>query len=166
MKSRGKVQSWDRLVQIRENLRLKSQKMVFTNGCFDILHRGHIHLFRQAKRLGDVLTVAVNDDDSIRRLKGSGRPVFPLRERLEVLSAVEDIDYLASFSQDTPKELIDKIKPDVLVKGGDWQPDQIVGQESVESSGGKVVAIPYLPGRSTTEIIEKIQNIKKARDRK
>jgi D-beta-D-heptose 7-phosphate kinase/D-beta-D-heptose 1-phosphate adenosyltransferase len=162
MKSRGKVQSWDRLAQIRENLRLKSQKIVFTNGCFDILHRGHIHLFRQAKRLGDVLTVAVNDDDSIRRLKGSGRPVFPLRERLEVLSAVEDIDYLASFSQDTPKELIDKIKPDVLVKGGDWQPDQIVGQESVESSGGKVVVIPYLPGRSTTEIIEKIQNIKKS----
>jgi D-beta-D-heptose 7-phosphate kinase/D-beta-D-heptose 1-phosphate adenosyltransferase len=150
----------DRLVQIRDNLRLKSQNIVFTNGCFDILHRGHIHLFRQAKRLGDVLVVGVNDDDSIRRLKGTGRPVFPLQERMEVLSALTDIDYLVSFSQDTPRELIKKIQPDVLVKGGDWKPEEVAGREEVEDEGGEVVIIPYLPGRSTTEIIEKIRQLK------
>jgi len=109
MRGSKKVQSPDRLAQVRINLRLKSQKIVFTNGCFDILHPGHIHLFRQAKRLGDVLVVAVNDDASILRLKGRGRPVFPLAERLEVLCALTDIDYLVSFSQDTPIELIKKI---------------------------------------------------------
>lgn len=160
MTSKNKIQSSDRLVQIRYNLRLKSQNIVFTNGCFDILHRGHIHLFRQAKRLGDVLVVGVNDDDSIRRLKGPGRPVFPLQERLEVLSALMDIDYLVSFSQDTPRELIKKIQPDVLVKGGDWKPDEVAGREEVEDEGGEVVIIPYLPGRSTTEIIEKIRQLK------
>lgn len=160
MTSKNKIQSPDRLVQIRYNLRLKSQNIVFTNGCFDILHRGHIHLFRQAKRLGDVLVVGVNDDDSIRRLKGSGRPIFPLQERMEVLSALTDIDYLVSFSQDTPRELIKKIQPDVLVKGGDWKPDEVAGREEVEDEGGEVVIIPYLPGRSTTEIIEKIRQLK------
>jgi D-beta-D-heptose 7-phosphate kinase/D-beta-D-heptose 1-phosphate adenosyltransferase len=160
MTSKNKIQSLDRLVQIRDNLRLKSQNIVFTNGCFDILHRGHIHLFRQAKRLGDVLVVGVNDDDSIRRLKGTGRPVFPLQERMEVLSALTDIDYLVSFSQDTPRELIKKIQPDVLVKGGDWKPEEVAGREEVEDEGGEVVIIPYLPGRSTTEIIEKIRQLK------
>ncbi len=160
MTSKNKIQSPDRLVQIRCNLRLKSQNIVFTNGCFDILHRGHIHLFCQAKRLGDVLVVGVNDDDSIRRLKGPGRPVFPLQERMEVLSALTDIDYLVSFSQDTPRELIKKIQPDVLVKGGDWKPEEVVGREEVEAEGGKVAVIPYLPGRSTTEIIEKIRQLK------
>lgn len=160
MTSKNKIQSSDRLVQIRCNLRLKSQDIVFTNGCFDILHRGHIHLFRQAKRRGDVLVVGVNDDDSIRRLKGPGRPVFPLQERMEVLSALTDIDYLVSFSQDTPRELIKKIQPDVLVKGGDWKPEEVVGREEVEAEGGEVVIIPYLPGRSTTEIIAKIKQLK------
>ena len=160
MTSKNKIKSSDRLVQIRYNLRLKSQNIVFTNGCFDILHRGHIHLFRQAKRLGDVLVVGVNDDDSIRRLKGPGRPVFPLQERLEVLSALMDIDYLVSFSQDTPRELIKKIQPDVLVKGGDWKPDEVAGREEVEDEGGEGGIIPYLPGRSTTEIIEKIRQLK------
>ncbi len=160
MNGRKKVQSPDRLARIRVNLRLKSQKIVFTNGCFDILHRGHIHLFRQSKRLGDVLVVAVNDDDSIRRIKGHGRPVFPLEERLEVLSALSDIDYLVAFSQDTPRELIKKVQPDVLVKGGDWQPEDVVGKEEVEAEGGRVMIIPYLEGRSTTEIIQKIRELK------
>jgi rfaE bifunctional protein nucleotidyltransferase chain/domain len=154
-----KVQSPDRLSRIRENLRLKSQKIVFTNGCFDILHRGHIHLFRKSKRLGDVLVVGINNDASIRRLKGPGRPVFPLQERLEVLAALSDIDYLVAFSQDTPLELIKQVKPDILVKGGDWQPEAVVGKKEVEDEGGRVVIIPYLPGRSTTEIIQKIREI-------
>ncbi|MFO7865414.1 MAG: D-glycero-beta-D-manno-heptose 1-phosphate adenylyltransferase [Candidatus Aminicenantes bacterium] len=159
MSRQVKVQSLDMLIRVRGNLQLKSRKIVFTNGCFDIIHRGHIHLFRRAKRLGDVLVAAVNDDESVRRLKGSGRPVFPLRERLEVLSALEDIDYLVPFSQDTPRCLIERIQPDILVKGGDWRPEEVVGKDEVEAAGGKVVIIPYLPGRSTTEIIQKIREI-------
>ena len=117
-------------------------------------------MFRQAKNLGDVLIVAVNDDVSIQRLKGPSRPVFPLEERLEVLAAIEYIDYLLSFSQDTPRELIAALVPDILVKGGDWAPDEVVGRDEVEGAGGRVVVIPYLPGYSSTEIIKKIKAVR------
>jgi rfaE bifunctional protein nucleotidyltransferase chain/domain len=153
---KNKVKSLIELTKLRKKFECEGRTTVFTNGCFDVLHSGHIHLFRQAKECGDILIVAVNDDLSVRNLKGSARPVFPLEERLEVLGAVEIIDYLISFSQPTPRELIQALLPDVLVKGGDWKPDEVVGREEVEGAGGKVIIIPYLPGRSSSEILKKI----------
>lgn len=152
-----KVRALSDLKKIREKQRSEGKAVVFTNGCFDVLHSGHIHLFKQAKELGDILIVAVNDDLSVRNLKGYARPVFPLDERLEVLEAIDTIDYLTSFSETTPREIIRELLPDMLVKGGDWKPDEVVGREEVEAAGGKVVIIPYLPGRSSSEILKKIK---------
>ncbi|MGD8537112.1 MAG: adenylyltransferase/cytidyltransferase family protein [Candidatus Aminicenantes bacterium] len=145
------------LKKLRVKYKKEGETVVFTNGCFDVLHSGHIHLFRQAKKRGNILIVAVNDDLSVRKLKGPARPIFPLEERLEVLDAVETIDYLISFSQSTPRELIQALLPDVLVKGGDWKPDEVVGREEVEGAGGEVFIIPYLPGISSSEILSKIK---------
>jgi rfaE bifunctional protein nucleotidyltransferase chain/domain len=153
MKTPRKIQTAAALIKIREKLREEGKTVVFTNGCFDLIHPGHIRLFREARKLGDVLIVALNSDASIRRLKGRSRPVFPLAERLEILEAVEDIDFLTSFSEDTPQRIIASILPDVLVKGGDWKPDQVVGRAEVEAIGGRVVIVPYLEGRSTSSII-------------
>lgn len=153
---RNKIQPLKKLIKIREELRRRGKKVVFTNGCFDLLHSGHIHLFREAKKLGDVLLVAVNDDASVKKIKGASRPVFPLQERLEILEAVEDIDHLTFFSEETPQKIIASLIPDVLVKGGDWRPDQVVGRREVEEAGGEVVVIPYLKGRSSSAIIKKI----------
>lgn len=153
MKTSRKIQTAAALIKIREKLREEGKTVVFTNGCFDLIHAGHIRLFREARKLGDVLIVALNSDASIRRLKGRSRPVFPLAERLEILEAVEDIDFLTSFSEETPQRIIASILPDVLVKGGDWQPDQVVGRAEVEAAGGRVVIVPYLEGRSTSSII-------------
>lgn len=150
------ILDWSKLKAWREKWREEGKKVVFTNGCFDLLHAGHIWLFKKGKELGDVLVVAVNSDSSLRRLKGPQRPVFPLKERLEILAAVEEIDVLTAFSQDTPQKIIALLRPDILVKGGDWPPDQIVGRKEVEESGGRVVLIPYLPGLSTTQLIQKI----------
>jgi len=151
-----KIQSLKKLKEIREELKHQEKKVVFTNGCFDLLHSGHIHLFREARKLGDVLVVAVNDDASVRKIKGSSRPIFPLQERLEILEAVEDIDYLTFFSQETPEQIIAFLLPDVLVKGGDWRPEEVVGKRDVEQSGGLVKVIPYLKGYSSSAIIKKI----------
>jgi len=152
----GKVKTTGELIRIRKGLKSAGKKVVMTNGCFDVLHGGHIHLFREAKKNGDVLVVALNDDQSIRKLKGPMRPIFKLKERTEILEAVEYIDYLVSFHEDTPQRLISLILPDVLVKGGDWGEGEIMGRKEVESSGGKVVVVPYLSGYSTTEIIHKV----------
>ena len=151
-----KVQTLNNLKKIRARLGKEGQKVVFTNGCFDLIHGGHIHLFRFAKSCGDVLIVALNTDASIRKIKGPSRPVFPLKERYEILSAIEHIDYLTSFSEETPQTIIAALLPDVLVKGGDWASDEIVGKKEVEEAGGKVVRSPYLIGHSSTDIIEKI----------
>lgn len=151
-----KVRAVAELKRIRARLKREGKTVVFTNGCFDLLHAGHIHLFRTAKKLGDVLIVALNTDASVRRLKGPMRPVFPLRERFEVLSAIADIDYLTSFSEPTPRTVIAALLPDVLVKGGDWGPDKIVGRAEVEAAGGRVVRVPYLRGHSSTNIIDRI----------
>ncbi len=140
----------------RARCRREGKRVVFTNGCFDLLHPGHVWLFYQARSLGDVLVVAVNSDSSLRRLKGPSRPIFRLKERLEILAAVEAIDVLTVFKEDTPQKLISLLQPDVLVKGGDWPPDQVVGRKEVEAAGGRVVLIPYLPGLSTSELLEKI----------
>lgn len=153
---RKKIQNLSDLIDVRAELRLRGNTVVFTNGCFDLLHSGHIHLFREAKKLGDVLVVAVNDDASVRMIKGPSRPIFPLKERLEVLEAVEDIDYLTSFSEKTPQKIISSLLPDVLVKGGDWKLDEIVGGAEVEKKGGKVVVISYLKGSSGTDLIKRI----------
>ncbi len=154
-----KIHSIQSLIPIREKLKAQSKKVVFTNGCFDILHRGHIHLFHEAKKLGDILLVAVNDDSSIRKIKGPTRPIFPLEERMEVLEAITDIDYLVSFPEETPKEIISSLLPDVLVKGGDWEPEEIVGKKEVEQSGGDVITIPYLPHHSSSDIIQRILSL-------
>ncbi len=151
-----KIKNLKELSEIRNKLKLEGKKVVFTNGCFDLIHRGHIHLFREAKKLADVLIVAVNDDSSVRRLKGEMRPIFSLEERLEILEAIEDIDYLVPFAEDTPHKIISVLLPDLLVKGGDWRVDEVVGREEVEEAGGKVVIIPYLKGNSSSLLIQKI----------
>ena len=129
---------------------------MFTNGCFDLIHAGHVHLFKEAKSLGDVLIVAVNDDRSIRTIKGASRPIFPLAERLEILEAIAHIDYLIPFAEDTPRKVISTLLPDVLVKGEDWKKDEVVGREEVEEEGGEVVRIALCKGQSTTALLQKI----------
>jgi rfaE bifunctional protein nucleotidyltransferase chain/domain len=152
------------LVNIRYQLKHKDKKVVFTNGCFDLLHSGHIHLFREAKKKGDVFIVAVNDDTSIKKIKGTSRPIFPLKERIEILGAIEEIDYLTSFSEETPQEIIAWLLPDVLVKGGDWRPEEVVGKREVEEAGGEVVIIPYLEGCSSSEIVKRIVSSVKSKE--
>ena len=155
----GKIQDIQSLISIRNSLKEKNKKVVFTNGCFDLLHRGHIHLLREAKKLGDVLIVGVNDDSSIRKIKGPKRPIFPLEERMEILEAVAVVDWLVSFSEETPRQIIAVLLPDVLVKGGDWSPENIVGREEVEEAGGEVFTIPYLPSHSSSDIVERILSL-------
>lgn len=134
------------------------RKVVFTNGCFDLLHPGHIRGFEQARQLGDALIVGLNSDSSVRQLKGPTRPVITEEERAEILSALEAVDAVIIFDEPTPREVIARLLPDVLVKGGDWASDQIVGREEVEAAGGRVVSIPFVPGYSTTRILQKIRD--------
>ena len=133
------------------------RRVVFTNGCFDLLHPGHLRGFELARELGDVLIVGLNSDASVRQLKGPGRSVIPERERAEILAALELVDAVVIFDELTPREVISRLLPDVLVKGGDWPGDQIVGREEVEAVGGRVVSIPVVPGYSTTAILQKIR---------
>jgi rfaE bifunctional protein nucleotidyltransferase chain/domain len=133
------------------------EKLVFTNGCFDLLHPGHIRTLEAARRLGDALIVGLNSDHGVRQLKGPGRPVLPERERAEILAAFECVDAVVIFDELTPRDIIAALLPDVLVKGGDWPGDQIVGREEVEAAGGRVVSIPVAPGYSTTAILQKIR---------
>jgi len=141
---------------VRLSLKKQGKKVVFTNGCFDLLHSGHVYLFREARKLGDALIVAVNDDASVQKIKGPRRPIFPLRERLEILEAIQSIDYLIPFSQETPREIISSLLPDVLVKGGDWNMDEVVGREEVTAAGGKVILIPPRKGQSTSQILSRV----------
>jgi D-beta-D-heptose 7-phosphate kinase/D-beta-D-heptose 1-phosphate adenosyltransferase len=133
------------------------RRIVFTNGCFDLLHPGHIGSLEQARALGDALIVGLNSDAGVRQLKGAGRPVLPERERAEILCALECVDAVVIFDEPTPREIISRLLPDVLVKGGDWPGDQIVGREEVEAAGGRVVSIPVVPGYSTTTMLRKIR---------
>jgi len=134
---------------------LKNKKIVFTNGCFDLLHVGHIRYLQEARKLGDILVVGVNADASVRRLKGPTRPVQNENDRAEILAALGAVNYTVIFPEDTPLELIQKVKPAILVKGGDWKPEQIVGADFVISLGGKVMSLQFVEGRSTTKLIEK-----------
>ena len=133
------------------------RRVVFTNGCFDLLHPGHIRSLELTRELGDALVVGLNSDASVRQLKGEGRPVISERERAEILSAFECVDAVVIFDDLTPRRVIAGLLPDVLVKGGDWPGDQIVGREEVEAAGGRVVSIPVVPGYSTTGILQKIR---------
>ena len=134
----------------------KNKTIVFTNGCFDLLHEGHLHLLNEAKKLGDILMVAVNNDASVKRLKGEERPIETIETRLKKLADLEIVDYAISFSEDTPLQLIEKIQPDVLVKGGDYPPEHIVGKEFAK----QIVVIPLLNGFSTTNKIKESKNYK------
>ncbi len=136
----------------------KGKRVVFTNGCFDILHAGHVTYLEKAKKLGDILVVGVNSDASIKRIKGPERPVNPEGDRLKVIAGLEAVDLITLFNEDTPLDLIREIRPDILVKGADWKKEKIVGGKEVESWGGKVKQIPLVPGRSTTRIIEKMKS--------
>lgn len=137
--------------------RPREQRVVFTNGCFDLLHRGHVEYLTAARGLGDLLVVGLNADDSVRRLKGPGRPVNPAEDRAVVLAGLEAVDHVVVFEEDTPLELITALLPDVLVKGGDYSLETIVGAREVIEAGGEVVVAPLLPGRSTTTILSRVQ---------
>ena len=137
--------------------RAAGKRIVFTNGVFDILHPGHVRYLQAARAYGDVLVVGLNSDASVRRNKGAGRPINPASERAEVLEALECVDAVAIFDEDTPAEIVARAQPDILVKGADWPSDQIVGRDTVEASGGRVVLVPVEQGYSTTSIIEKIK---------
>lgn len=145
------------LLEERRAWREARRRVVFTNGCFDLLHAGHVTLLEQARGLGDVLVVGVNGDGSVRGLKGPGRPLVPEHERREVLLALEPVDRVVVFDEPTPAELIRALLPDVLVKGSDWGEQEIVGRDVVEARGGRVVRIPLVPGRSTTGLLERIR---------
>ncbi|MBS1537536.1 MAG: D-glycero-beta-D-manno-heptose 1-phosphate adenylyltransferase [Bacteroidetes bacterium] len=146
------------LAQVCQELRLAGKKIVFTNGCFDILHAGHVTYLDTAKRLGDVLIIGLNTDDSVRRLKGEHRPVNSENDRAVVISALKSVDYVVLFDEDTPLELITLLKPNVIAKGGDYTPETIVGADVVRQQGGEVVVIPLVAGKSTTAIIQKAQS--------
>ena len=147
----------EELRRVRARLREAGRRLVFTNGCFDILHVGHVRYLAQARALGDALVVAVNSDRSVRELKGAGRPVVPEGERAEVLAALAAVDFVTVFDEDSPRSLIAELLPDVLVKGGDYALGEIHGREEVEAAGGRVLALPFVEGASTTDIIERVR---------
>jgi rfaE bifunctional protein nucleotidyltransferase chain/domain len=153
-----KIVSIDELLRERARLREEGKRLVFTNGCFDILHVGHIRYLRAARELGDALLVAINSDRSVRELKGAGRPIMNESERAEMLAALSAVDYVTIFDDTSPRSLIAEILPDILVKGGDYNLDEIHGREEVERAGGQVLSLPFIEGASTSSIIEKIVN--------
>jgi len=155
-----KVLSIAEAVALVEHLRHSSKQVVLTNGVFDLLHPGHVRYLQDARRQGDALIVAVNSDRSVRAIKGPERPVNPESERAEILSALACVDAVVVFDEDNPQQVVNRLQPDVLVKGADWAVDEIIGRETVESRGGRVVRIPIAEGYSTSAIIEKIRGTK------
>lgn len=151
-----KILALEDLLAQRERLRRQSKRTVFTNGCFDLLHPGHVDYLSRARQMGDVLIVGVNSDRSVRELKGPRRPILTQEERTRLLSGLDSVDYLTVFDENTPRRLIAALLPDVLVKGGDWTVETIVGRREVEAAGGRVVSLPCLEGQSSTAIIERI----------
>ncbi len=156
MMSSHKIKTSEEAALLCSEARRRGRKAVFTNGCFDILHAGHAQYLEEAKELGDLLVVGVNSDASVRRLKGEQRPIVPLNERQILLAALECVDIVVSFDEDTPHELIGSILPDILVKGGDWHEEDIVGSDIVLARGGRVISLPFREGLSTSSIIERI----------
>lgn len=153
----GQVKTFDTIEAALAPLRAQNKKIVFTNGVFDLLHIGHVRYLQEARSLGDALVIGVNADASVRRLKGPTRPIQNENDRAEILAALACVDFTVIFTEDTPANLIEKVRPDVLVKGGDWKIDQIVGSTFVMSYGGTVMSLQFVDGKSTTKIIEKSQ---------
>tara|TARA_Y100000992_G_C21201419_1_gene460653 strand:+ start:207 stop:671 length:465 start_codon:yes stop_codon:yes gene_type:complete len=151
-----KILNWDTLDSTLVSI--NKEKIVFTNGCFDILHPGHIHILDQAKSYADILIVGLNSDESIKRLKGPKRPKVSQKDRLRILSSIKFVDYAVLFEEDTPLKLIKKIKPNILVKGGDYNSDDIVGSEFVKSNGGEIKIVQLLEGYSSSSLIDKFEN--------
>jgi rfaE bifunctional protein nucleotidyltransferase chain/domain len=156
-RARDKIESIDRLLPKLARARRAGDSIVFTNGCFDLFHRGHVRSLEAASRLGDRLVVAINLDASVRRAKGSDRPILPARARMELVAALACVDWVVGFAADTPLRLIERIRPEVLAKGGDWALDEIVGRDVVENRGGRVVALRVHPGPRTRDLIEQIR---------
>ncbi len=156
---KSKLISLSKLPSLINTLKKKNKKIVFTNGCFDIIHPGHIKLLRSAKNLGDTLILGLNSDSSVKKIKGKKRPLLRERERAEILSAISYIDYIVIFRETTPLRLIKKIKPDILTKGSDWKENKIVGAEFVKKYGGRVIRIRIKKGYSTSKLIRKIRNL-------
>lgn len=153
---REKIKNLSQAQRIVARLKAKGKKVVFTNGCFDVLHVGHVRYLRKAKSYGDVLVVGLNADRSVKLIKGEKRPILPEKDRAEILAALEFVDYVIPFDTPDPLRLIEALKPNVLVKGADWPRDRIVGREIVEKIGGRVVRVPLVPRASSTGVIEKI----------
>jgi len=151
----SKIKDLKNLTKALSALRSSGKRIVFTNGCFDILHVGHVDYLSKARRLGDVLVVGLNSDSSVKKIKGEGRPINKESDRAKVLSSLYFVDYITSFNELTPENLIKKVRPDILVKGGDWKIKDIVGSSFVRSYGGKIKRIPFVKGHSTTSIIER-----------
>ena len=156
--SREKVLTIPQMLDERGRLRAADARLVFTNGVFDLLHVGHVRYLAEARALGDALVVAINSDRSVRELKGPDRPVFEEVERAEILAALRNVDYVVIFDDISPRSLIRQLLPDVLVKGGDYQIDEIHGREEVEAAGGKVIPLPFVPGASTTSLIKRVKS--------
>jgi len=152
------IVSRERIREISKEIKKEGKKIVFTNGCFDLIHKGHIYLLKEAKKFGDVLIVGINSDKSVRKIKGENRPILKEEERTFIIDNIKGVDYVVLFDEETPEELIKEICPDFLVKGGDYKEEEIVGADFVKKSGGKVVIIPYLKNFSTTKLIERIKN--------
>lgn len=152
----SKIQIVSELSPILKKLQEKGEKIVFTNGCFDLMHIGHTRYLRSARSAGDKLVIAVNSDSSVRSLKGPTRPVLPLEQRMELLAGFYFVDYVLSFEELDPYNVIKALKPDILIKGGDWPIEKIIGKDIVEENGGKVFTIPEIEGNSTTNIINRI----------
>ncbi|MEO0260515.1 MAG: D-glycero-beta-D-manno-heptose 1-phosphate adenylyltransferase [candidate division WOR-3 bacterium] len=151
------IVSRKKIKEIVKKLKKERKKIVFTNGCFDLIHKGHIYLLKEAKKLGDVLIVGLNSDSSIKKIKGKGRPVLKEKERSFIIDNIKGVDYVVIFNEKTPLKLIKEIKPDILVKGGDYKENEVVGGDFVKKRKGKVVIIPYLNGFSTTDLIGRIK---------
>ena len=156
MKARDKVKTAEDLERICRSAREGRQRVVFTNGCFDLLHAGHVKYLQKARSFGDLLVLGLNSDASVRRLKGERRPLIGEAERAHILAALDCVDFVVLFGEDTPLKLIKTLKPAVLVKGGDYTPEGVVGKDEVESYGGRVELVEFVDGKSTTNIIEKI----------
>jgi rfaE bifunctional protein nucleotidyltransferase chain/domain len=156
--SMGKIVSQEELIQVTAREKRGGRRVVFTNGCFDLLHPGHVRCLAAARALGDVLVVAINSDQSVRGNKGPERPLVNERDRAEVLAALASVDYVTIFDEPTPRELISRVLPNVLVKGADWAPDQVAGREEVEAAGGRVASVPVAAGYSTTNLVQRIRN--------
>ena len=154
-----KLKSLEEIKAIVVDARTNGKKVAFTNGCFDLLHRGHVHVLRAARACADLLIVGINSDQSVKQIKGITRPVLPESDRCELLGAMGMVDFVILFNEPDPYNLISAIRPDVLVKGGDWNTEKIIGADIVEQAGGRVVVVPYMKGFSTTEIIERIKNL-------